>query len=114
MRKLMLAVLGVAVFALGVSADSSPSGPVPATHATTARHAQDATAPKMAVSHESTAPDRSTAEGQTALVKQYCVVCHNDKSKRGNLSLERFDVAHAAENAETAELMIHKLMAGMM
>jgi cytochrome c551/c552 len=49
-----------------------------------------------------------------ALVKRYCVTCHNATRKTGGLSLAAFDVAHAAENAETAEKMIRKLQAGMM
>ncbi len=50
----------------------------------------------------------------TAVVKQYCVVCHNDAMMTGNLSLAEFDVARAPELAETAEKMIVKLRAGMM
>ncbi len=49
-----------------------------------------------------------------ALVKRYCVTCHNDTRKTGGLSLASFDVSRAAENAEVAEKMIRKLQAGMM
>ena len=54
------------------------------------------------------------ADSLTAVVKQYCVVCHNDVMLTGNLSLSEFDVASAPEMAETAEKMIVKLRAGMM
>ncbi len=50
----------------------------------------------------------------TAVVKQYCVVCHNDVMLTGNLTLSDFDVARAPELAPTAEKMIVKLRAGMM
>src|SRR6185369_15041293 len=50
----------------------------------------------------------------TAVVQQYCVVCHNDQLMTGNLSLQTFDVDKAPEKAETAERMIRKLRAGMM
>src|SRR5688572_9996946 len=50
----------------------------------------------------------------TQIVQQYCVVCHNDQQKTGNVSLQSFDVERAAENVETAERMIRKLRAGMM
>jgi hypothetical protein len=55
-----------------------------------------------------------THESQTALVKQYCVSCHNDRAKTGGLTLASFDVAAAADNAAVAEKMIRKLRAGMM
>jgi hypothetical protein len=55
-----------------------------------------------------------TAEAQTALVKQYCVTCHNDRAKAGTLTLAAFDAANAADNAAVAEKMIRKLRAGMM
>jgi hypothetical protein len=33
---------------------------------------------------------------QTALVKQYCTGCHNDRAKAGQLSLAAFDASNAA------------------
>src|SRR5262245_22343010 len=48
------------------------------------------------------------------VVAQYCLSCHNDQLRTGNLSLQGLDVERAAENAETAEKMIRKLRAGMM
>jgi hypothetical protein len=49
-----------------------------------------------------------------AVVKRYCVSCHNGASKATALSLAAFDVSHAAQNAEVAEKMIVKLRAGFM
>ncbi len=54
------------------------------------------------------------ADSLNAVVKQYCVVCHNDVMLTGNLTLSDFDVASAPEMAEIAEKMIVKLRAGMM
>ena len=54
------------------------------------------------------------SEALNAAVKRYCVTCHNDKLKTHGLTLEHFDVAHAADNAETAEMVIRKLQAGFM
>jgi mono/diheme cytochrome c family protein len=51
---------------------------------------------------------------QRALIDQYCVTCHNDRTKRGNLSLEKQNLARVAENAELWERVIRKLRAGMM
>src|ERR1051325_6960648 len=72
-------------------------------------------APTMAVSHAAATID----ESETALVKQYCATCHNDRNKNnaGGLSLQAFDadkVGHDAQVAEVAEKMIRKLRAGMM
>jgi hypothetical protein len=53
-------------------------------------------------------------EAENAVIHKYCVTCHSDKLKTAGLSLEAFDVAHAAENAEVAEKMIRKLQAGLM
>ena len=51
---------------------------------------------------------------QTALVKQYCVTCHNDRTKAGQMSLQAFDAAKLEEHGELAEMMIRKLRSGMM
>jgi hypothetical protein len=61
----------------------------------------------------------STTESETALVKQYCASCHNDRNKNnaGGLTLQGFDagkVGHDAQVAEVAEKMIRKLRSGMM
>jgi hypothetical protein len=68
---------------------------------------------KPAVSHVPAGP---TAADQNALIKQYCVGCHNDRMKDnvGNLSLASFDIAKAGEHAEVSERMIRKLQASMM
>jgi hypothetical protein len=70
-----------------------------------------ASALKPVASHAS-AP--LSADQQTALVKQYCSTCHNDKLKTGGLSLAAFDAAALDQHAEVGEKMIRKLRAGMM
>jgi hypothetical protein len=63
----------------------------------------------------SRAPSGSAAADDLNLVlREYCVRCHNGRMQRGNLSLEGFDVASAAAQAETVEKMVLKLRAGMM
>jgi hypothetical protein len=95
---------------------SAPATRAPAAlPATSADRGQSAAAspgrPAPARSHAAQpAPDHH------AVLKRYCIGCHNEKRKdsvRG-LSLEAFDVAKAGEQAETAEKMILKLQAGMM
>ena len=66
-----------------------------------------------AVSHAPAAPVFGATE-QTALVKQYCVTCHNDRAKAGQLTLASFDAAKATDHLDSTEKMIRKLRAGMM
>ncbi len=47
-------------------------------------------------------------------VQTYCVGCHNDRVKSGDLSLASFDVGAAATHAEVAEKVVRKLRTGMM
>ena len=54
------------------------------------------------------------ADALTSMVRTRCAECHSDEKMRGNMSLEHFDVANAAKEAELAEKMIGKLRAGMM
>jgi hypothetical protein len=51
---------------------------------------------------------------QHALINQYCVTCHNEKAKTGGLMLDKVDIDHASEHAETWEKVIRKLRGGMM
>ena len=88
-------------------APTAPAAPV-ATGAAAPARAQDA--PKLAVAHAAA----FGAVEQTALVKQYCATCHNDRAKAGQLTLAAFDAAKANEHLDTTEKMIRKLRAGMM
>src|SRR5215467_2948757 len=45
---------------------------------------------------------------------QYCVTCHNEKTKTAGLMLDRLDVDHPGDNAEIWEKVVRKLRAGMM
>lgn len=54
------------------------------------------------------------AATQRALVDQYCVTCHNSKTRTGNLALDELDLAHLGQHAEIAEKVIRKLRAGLM
>jgi hypothetical protein len=117
MKKLSALVVSALLSTLGLSvfADSAFVGeqnaPKPTTQTTTA----PASKPAIAVAHT----PASTFESQSALVKQYCATCHNDRNKNnaGGLTLQGFDAAkvgHDAEMADVAERMIRKLRSGMM
>src|SRR5437762_11170752 len=57
---------------------------------------------------------RDQAAAQRALLDQYCVTCHNDKTKRANLTLEKLDLTTAGDQPELWEKVIRKLRAGVM
>ena len=59
-------------------------------------------------------PKGLAAVDQHALVAKYCVSCHNDRMKAGDMSLATFAEWKATEHGETLERMIRKLRAGMM
>ncbi len=135
MQKLLGATLGTAMLAIGLTlglAADADQAPAPRIAPTTAQPkvqtppktapAPANPAPKPVAAHPSTAlrtgpatdPGAPSAEAQTALVKQYCAACHNDKAKSGGLTLATFDAAAVVDNALVAEKMIRKLRAGMM
>jgi mono/diheme cytochrome c family protein len=65
-------------------------------------------------SHASTAVDPAVAAKQRALLDQYCVTCHNDRTKTANLSLQNLDLTRVGDNPELWERVVRKLRAGVM
>src|SRR3954447_25023552 len=55
-----------------------------------------------------------SAAQHRALVNQYCVTCHNEKLKTGDLMLDKLDLEHVAAKAETWEKVVRKVRAGLM
>src|SRR5687768_13423736 len=114
MTRLLIAAVLAAVPALHLLAAQNVPAPRPAAPAPARTQAPARVTPVApvapAVAHETTF---GPAE-QTALVKQYCVTCHNDRAKAGQLTLASFDAAKATEHLEVTEKMIRKLRAGMM
>jgi mono/diheme cytochrome c family protein len=49
-----------------------------------------------------------------AIVKQYCVSCHNQRLKTGNLALDDVDLTAAGAHADRLEKVVRKLRAGAM
>jgi mono/diheme cytochrome c family protein len=56
----------------------------------------------------------SAAAAQREMLDEYCVTCHNQQMKTGGLMLDKMDLDHVAEGAETWEKVIKKLRGGMM
>jgi hypothetical protein len=103
MKSVFAAAASSAVLVAAVSAAYGRPAPVAGPRPPRYGHA--------AVSRRTTAVSN---EALTAVVKQTCGGCHNEKNPAGNLVLATFDVANAATTPEKAEKMIAKLRAGMM
>ena len=93
--------------------ESTPGATLDATACPTPGRPAGALEASPVSSHAATAP---SSQDHNAVIRQYCVTCHNDKRKDDvmGLSLQTFDVAKAADSAATAEKMILKLQAGLM
>ncbi len=51
---------------------------------------------------------------ERALLDKYCVTCHNEKLKTGGLMLDKMDVNHIGDGAETWEKVVRKIHGGTM
>ena len=60
----------------------------------------------------SSAPPSASTE--RAVLDQYCVTCHNDKTKIANLSLQNLDLTTVGDHPELWERVVRKLRAGLM
>jgi hypothetical protein len=56
----------------------------------------------------------ATRAMQRAVLDQYCVPCHSDKSRRANLSLEKLDLSTVGDHPDLWEKVVRKLRAGVM
>src|SRR2546426_4071997 len=56
----------------------------------------------------------TSATAQRALLDQYCVTCHNDRTKRANLTLEKLDLTTVGDSPQLWEKVVRKLRAGVM
>jgi hypothetical protein len=50
----------------------------------------------------------------SAVLERYCVACHNDAERAGDLSLARLDHDDVASRSATWEAVVRKLRAGLM
>ena len=60
----------------------------------------------------SVSPENAAAHNR--MLRTYCMVCHNDRMKTGNMTLSDFDAGNAPASPELAEKMVSKLRLGMM
>ena len=120
MTKSNVALLAVLALGLGLTGESMLAQRTPTSSPVAARKPTPPaiTAPKPVPAHstprQGSGPTGMSPADQTAVVKQYCVTCHNDRTKAGTLSLVSFDAAKVVDHADVAEKLIRKLRAGMM
>jgi cytochrome c551/c552 len=69
--------------------------------------------PLVAQQHPAAATATS-AVAERAVLDQYCVTCHNDKTKIANFSLQKLDLATVGDHPEVWEKVVRKLRAGLM
>jgi mono/diheme cytochrome c family protein len=86
-------------------AAASPAVPARAT----ARPAQ----PALAVSSQRQPPAMSIAT-QRQVLDQYCVTCHNSRTKTGGVALDVVDLANVGAHAEVLEKAVRRVRAGLM
>jgi hypothetical protein len=59
-------------------------------------------------------PPVNAASPHGAVLTPYCITCHNDRARTGDLSLEHADLANVPGSAALWEKVIRKVRAGMM
>ena len=72
--------------------------------------AQDAASPRTGTAQ----PPASDAQTQLATIKQYCVSCHNDRTKTGGVSFEGITAESVTQHADVFEKAVRKLRGRVM
>jgi mono/diheme cytochrome c family protein len=67
-----------------------------------------------AQSTRTSAGPTSSSAPHAAVLTTYCVTCHNDRARSGELTLEHADLADVPKSAQLWEKVIRKVRAGMM
>ena len=64
---------------------------------------------RLALSPSASRLEPTSTERYQAVLGRYCVSCHNERLRTGNLSLDQADLQHIDEGAEVWEKVLHKL-----
>jgi hypothetical protein len=76
-----------------------------------------ATLPSVTTHSQGSAPPgnpQASSPGSEALLKRYCITCHNGVMRRGGLVLDQLDVEQPGRAPETWEKVVRKVRTGMM
>jgi mono/diheme cytochrome c family protein len=65
----------------------------------------------LASNAQTPAPQPANAQ---AMLTQYCITCHNQTAKIGNLALDKLDLARVGADAKMWEKVVRKVRSGMM
>src|SRR6266568_631069 len=103
-NRLLVGCMGIMSAVLGYGQAAGPQRQSPGTASAAAT--SGASASPTGRSNLSTA--------QRAILDQYCVTCHNDRTKRANLSLEKLDLTTVGDNPQLWEKVVRKLRGGVM
>jgi len=68
----------------------------------------------LTISASATAAVAPQAGDYRAVLNQYCVTCHNQRTKTAGLTLDTLNLAHVEENADVWEKVVRKVRVGMM
>src|SRR3954471_9278487 len=79
-----------------------------------ADRAPSPSAPQQVTSPRAVTPPSASSTDGAALVQQYCVTCHNSRTKTGGLVLENLDPSNTSANADLWEKVARKVRGGMM
>jgi mono/diheme cytochrome c family protein len=75
---------------------------------------QSQSAPSAAQTGTAAARPAAPASNEAAFLNQYCITCHNQRTKIANLMLDTLDIAKVEPDAETWEKAVKKIRTGMM
>ena len=64
--------------------------------------------------NQPSSPAVQPAAQHRAVLNQYCVTCHNERTKTAGLLLDKVDLAKVPDSTETWEKVVRKLRSGMM
>src|SRR5439155_4265447 len=70
--------------------------------------------PVQVSNQDSSAQSAAAPLPPRAVLDKYCVTCHNQKLRTGDLALDTVDLTNVGEHAATWEKVVRKLRAGMM
>jgi mono/diheme cytochrome c family protein len=75
---------------------------------------EQATTPSPRPAARQPLPTAQTGPSHAALLKQYCITCHNERAKTGGLALDSVSLTDIPAGAEVWEKVVRKVRAGMM